>query len=1061
MDYQFEELNGLSEQEKELALKILQEYSKEETSNTYQQMIMADYKEIPVDIITFIKDRKYLGNAWHLSSGKCKLFPAWEQKLLDVFPDNISTNFNHLILSGARGLGKSEIAVTCGIYMLYRVMCLKNPHDYFNLKPTEKIAFAFMNITEALAYDIGVSKFQSTVQSSPWFMDRGTITGKNDLIWNPPDYIDIIVGSQPRHVIGQAVLFGFFDEISFIANQDIEKQKQKALDMIDTAIGGMKTRFTNNGKNPGLIVLASSKRSEKSFLETHMKKKAQTDGDNTYIVDEPVWNIRPASEYSGKKFYVAQGNKFLVSEVIPDNTEDIQSWRNRGYKILEVPVEYKANFLEDIDRALCDYAGVSSSDITKYISAARLQSVKHENVLNPFIKDVIEVGNAPNDLVQYYDFFDLSKMDNALKYKPLYIHLDMSLTGDKTGIAGVWIIGKKPHQEGVPDSKEMYFQAAFSVSIKAPKGYQVSFEKNRQFIYWLKEQGFNIKGVSSDTFQSADLAQQLTAKKYNYSIISVDRVKDGVCQPYQYFKNTIYEERIKLYDSELLTEEILGLERNSAGKIDHPDGGRVGCFTGDTLVSLTDGRKLSFVQLIEEFNAGKVNYVYSFNHNKNIIEPKQVVDAHLTIRNAKLLEITLDNGEKIKCTPNHRFMLRDGSYCEAKNLQCNQSLMPLYTKYPSKGLVNYRMYYEPMENKWHYEHRRFCNQTYDERYLVHHIDCNKNNNNPNNLIWCSKAAHQRIHSKLQTEAQSKSANKKRSASLSKYYENNRNNPVFIKRNNKISETLKLKTSPAEREARERQTGLKQFLKIIKKELSHRRKIERENHIKEIEDTFNVKYDELSISEKNSYGVKLSRLKNPDIQHKISAKVSENHAKGLYNNAYAATSKLRWYTNGEHNIYINPETQKIPKGFYKGRTAPTKNHKVLSVKYLDYTEDVYDLTIQDNHNFALSSGVFVHNSKDSCDALCGALWNASQNGQEYAFEFGEDINTTINVSKSNTDEYKKQLTVDFEQELIKAFDIMQNDNAKVNNKQNENNFMDFGMGKAQVINPYYLMNGIVI
>jgi hypothetical protein len=53
---------------------------------------------------------------------------------------------------------------------MYRVMCLKDPHVYFNLKPTEQIAFAFMNITETLAYDIGVTKFQNTVQLSPWFM---------------------------------------------------------------------------------------------------------------------------------------------------------------------------------------------------------------------------------------------------------------------------------------------------------------------------------------------------------------------------------------------------------------------------------------------------------------------------------------------------------------------------------------------------------------------------------------------------------------------------------------------------------------------------------------------------------------------------------------------------------------------------------------------------------------------------------------------------------------------------------------------------------------------------
>ena len=40
----------------------------------------------------------------------------------------------------------------------------------------------------------------------------------------------------------------FFDEISFIRNQDIDKQKEKAKNMIDTAVGGMMTRFVFNGK---------------------------------------------------------------------------------------------------------------------------------------------------------------------------------------------------------------------------------------------------------------------------------------------------------------------------------------------------------------------------------------------------------------------------------------------------------------------------------------------------------------------------------------------------------------------------------------------------------------------------------------------------------------------------------------------------------------------------------------------------------------------------------------------------------------------------------------------
>lgn len=572
-------LQNLSPEEKEIAMKLLQDISHGDNS-AYNKLLYDDYTEIPVDIITFINDPKYLGRAWTSSDGKSKLYEYWKKVLQKLFPDNISTSVNNLIESGARGLGKSEIAVTIALYLMHRIMCLKDPKAYYDIKPTEQIAFAFMNITETLSYEIGVTKFQNTVQMSPWFMERGTITGRQTKVWNPPEYINIIVGSRASHVIGQPILFAFFDEISFIQNQDIEKQKEKAIDMIDTAIGGMKTRFIRNGKNPALLCLASSKRSEKSFLEAHTKKKLESEKENVIIVDEPVWNVKPASDYCGKRFQVALGNKYLASEIIPKDTP-IKPYIDKGYSIIDVPIEYYPDFYENIDRALCDFAGVSSSDITKYIAGYRLNAIKDTTIKNPFSKDIIEVGNAPDDTTQYYEFFDLSAVDPNMKYKPLFIHLDMSLTGDRTGIAGVWIKGKKPSVEGEPSAKDLYYQVAFSVAIKAPRGYQISFDKNRKFIYWLKEQGFNIKGISSDTYQSADLAQQLTAKKYNYKIISVDKVDtvDGttkICKPYNYFRNTIYEERILMYDSELVTTELLGLEKNSSGKINHPDEGHSG-----------------------------------------------------------------------------------------------------------------------------------------------------------------------------------------------------------------------------------------------------------------------------------------------------------------------------------------------------------------------------------------------------------------------------------------------------------------------------------------------------
>lgn len=569
------ELDGLSESERQCVLNILQEFQEKGKSAQYEKILYADYKEIPVDIETFIEDNNYLGKSWHDGGGNLILYPYWRKVLKELFPDNITTAVNNFIESGARGLGKSEVAVTIGLYLMYRVLCLRNPWKTLKVKSTEKICFAFMNITKYLAEDIGISKFQKAVQMSPWFMARGTMTQKDNApYWIPPEPIDIIIGSQASHVIGQPIYFAFFDEISFIKNQDIEKQKKIAIDMIDTAIGGMKTRFIVNGKNPTLLILASSKRSEKSFLEQHMKQKLKTDGENVKIVDEAVWTVKPAGVYSSKTFRIAVGNKFLPSVVIPDE-EESAPYEEKGYKIINAPIDFLSNFLDDIERALCDFAGISSSEISKYISGSAVLEVMNAESVNPFTKEILEIGNAPDDKAQYYDFFDLSKVPESLKHKPLFVHLDMSISGDKTGIAGVWIRGKKPSTDEKTQSKDLFFTTAFGVAIKAPKGRQVSFEKNRNFIYWLREHGFNIKGVTSDTFQSYDTGQTLIAKGYPYSVLSVDRVDtDHICKPYQYLKSTIYEKRIEMFQCELLRNELTDLERNiNTGKVDHTESG--------------------------------------------------------------------------------------------------------------------------------------------------------------------------------------------------------------------------------------------------------------------------------------------------------------------------------------------------------------------------------------------------------------------------------------------------------------------------------------------------------
>lgn len=368
----------------------------------------------------------------------------------------------------------------------------------------------------------------------------------------------------------------FFDEISFQPNQDVEKQKEKAKALVNTAIARMQSRFMRGNVNPTILVLASSKRTEQSYMETFIESKKKNESKTTLVIDEPQWVIRE-DKNTVQKFNVAIGNKFLSSEVIPLNAteKDLSIYRDRGYNIIQVPMGYYENFIDDIDIALQDIAGISTTQSSKYIAGQRLAEVKYKELKNPFTKDIIEVGNAKEDITQYSEFFNMDYVDKSMMEKPLYVHLDMSISGDKTGIAGIWIKGIRNSTENKPVNNELVYKLAFSVAIKAPKGYQISFEKNRQFIYWLREQGFNVRGVSCDTFQSYDLLQQLSAKNFNTEIISVDRVdSDRICKPYQNFKSTIYEQRIEMYDSTLLTEEIIGLERNNNnGKIDHSPSG--------------------------------------------------------------------------------------------------------------------------------------------------------------------------------------------------------------------------------------------------------------------------------------------------------------------------------------------------------------------------------------------------------------------------------------------------------------------------------------------------------
>lgn len=461
-------------------------------------------------------------------------------------------------------------------------------------------------------------------------------------------------------------------------------QKSKIMNTYRSVKRRMQSRFIRGGVLSAKLFLVSSKKSEQDFLETYIE--TVRDDPHAIIVDEPQWVIKPAGTYSGRTFKVAVGDKIRKSKIVKDE-DDLKDLLKVGYRVINVPIEFQRDFIRDVDQSLMEFAGISSSLTTKFISYEDLSKCYCESP-NPFSRNVISIGTKDDILIQ--DFFKPELVNENLFSKPHYLHLDMSLTGDRTGISDVCIIGVRDEEryengDFVP-VREMVYKHVFSVAIQCPPGAgnEISLEKNRRFIYYLRHNlGWNIVGVSLDGYQSADTRQQLEQAGFNAKIISMDRTP---CDGYMYLKASLGEHRIAMLNIPELESEVINLERNNmTGKVDHPQtigngipGRKDMCLSYDTKLFLLSGRELTIEELFND-DSGIEDWIISCYHDKlvpvkidNVIRKNFIPD--------KLLKITLDNGESFKVTHDHRVLLRNGNYVVSGELRIGDSLMP-FTSY--------------------------------------------------------------------------------------------------------------------------------------------------------------------------------------------------------------------------------------------------------------------------------------------------------------------------------------------------------------------------------------------
>lgn len=165
------------------------------------------------------------------------------------------------------------------------------------------------------------------------------------------------------------------------------------------------------------------------------------------------------------------------------------------------------------------------------------------------------------------------------------------------------------------------------------------------------------------------------------------------------------------------------------------------CFTGDTRVVLLDGTTPTFTELVEKYGNGEYFWVISRDKNGNIV-PGKAHHPRLVKKDAELIKITISGGAEIICTPDHEFMLRDGSYKQAKNLRIRESLMPYYSSVNryiqvTDAKLGIDDYLHRIVGKWK------AGNDLDGK-AVHHINGNKLDNRPENIEIMQDSEHRSI-----------------------------------------------------------------------------------------------------------------------------------------------------------------------------------------------------------------------------------------------------------------------------------------------------------------------------
>ena len=441
------------------------------------------------------------------------------------------------------------------------------------------------------------------------------------------------------------------------------------------------------------------------------------------------------------------------------------------------------------------------------------------------------------------------------------------------------------------------------------------------------------------------------------------------------------------------------------------------CISLETEIPLLDGRTLKLSEIINEWDNGNKNlWVYSANPLTGELAPGLITWAGVTRKNTDVLKITLDNGEEVISTPDHKFVHRTNGFVEAKDLNIGDSLMPFYRDedyiLKKKYAKKYEKVWDSSKQKWVFTHRMVNDfmkhlgletyTTFDGEFekenmkTIHHIDNNRKNNNPNNLTLMDSKDHYKFHRFLLWETDEKAnINKQKISKGLKNFINNLSENEKEIRHERLKKYANVDNIQKMLKWRSNEENNKKVGELISKSFTDERKKQLiENGIKnwkndeyrkkvfskkqtltfsdELYEKFlnvfktNLRADKtLEFLNQNSEFISLFINLNKDIRSSLTnlEEFTLNHVdKMLKQRGFKNFSDWKKYQVKAHGF-----KNMVAWKYYVDKQNKFYNHKITNIEYLQEKLDTGTITVDNSeiyhnyHTFAIKSGIFIKNS----------------------------------------------------------------------------------------------------